>query len=618
MKEVYLAHDLHLHGRSCALAEMIDAFSDDAMRTQAVAAFQREARILAGLDEKHIPQVFDSFSEQNRHYLVMEYINGETLEQKIRSSQGRLSETEVIQIALEIVEALEYLHGLKPPIIYRDLKPSNVMVTTSGLVKLIDFGIARYFQPANTATMVGTQGYAPPEQYKGKSEPRSDVYSLGALMHQLVSGRDPTIEPPFSFPPLKQIAPKCSAMLDSLVNDALVYDVTARISTAAEFKTRLEQIDKGFRLASAETVQIASPIAQPRIGSVSTNSWSQTILSLTVLALIGGAGALIAKNLAQEHPSPDEASTERSPSPPTLASAEPSSVPTPLLDGALPKSTKLKMHSRRAIPKSAAVENRRAALSNLHSLKVPLAVTPVHRRLPAYPPTELAAATVSPKMVVNKPEPDTITSTHKRDVFEIGSTKNDVLAAQGTPTGIIDGHGYGDIWSYGLSSVDFSRTGAVKGYSNISGNLHVSATPTHSDTLTTDHFSLGSTKDQVLAVQGTPTSVIDGHGYGDIWSYGLSSVDFAADGVVKGYSNISANLHVRATGREGDTLPKDYFSLGSTKDEVLAVQGTPTSVIDGHGYGDIWSYGLSNVDFTADGVVKGYSNISDNLHIKVR
>ena len=194
MKIVYLAEDLRLASRPCALAEMVDSFTSPETQQQAVAAFQREADMLAQLSNEHIPRVFDRFSDQNHHYLVMEYIDGDHA--RGRSSTTRaasLPEGEVIDVALQILDTLEYLHNLEPPVIYRDLKPSNVMLTPYGQVKLIDFGIARTFQPLSNATMIGTQGYAPPEQYRGKVEFRSDLYALGATMHHALSGRDPAL-----------------------------------------------------------------------------------------------------------------------------------------------------------------------------------------------------------------------------------------------------------------------------------------------------------------------------------------------------------------------------------------------------------------------------------------
>ncbi|HEY6417737.1 MAG TPA: protein kinase, partial [Candidatus Binataceae bacterium] len=274
MKQVYLAEDLRLAARQCALAEMVDSFTNPDMQRQAVAAFQREADMLAQLSNEHIPRVFDRFSEQNRHYLVMEYIEGITLEDKLRATGGKLGEREVIDIALQILDTLEYLHNLEPPVIYRDLKPSNIMLTPNGKAKLIDFGIARHFQPLSNATMIGTQGYAPPEQYRGKVEYRSDLYALGATMHHAVSGRDPALEPPFSFPPLNAVAPEVTSALAALVDQALKYDVEQRPVSAEEFKRRLEAIKTGDMQAAMATGAV-SPASQTN-GGVAANQYSQS------------------------------------------------------------------------------------------------------------------------------------------------------------------------------------------------------------------------------------------------------------------------------------------------------------------------------------------------------
>lgn len=245
MKMVYLAEDLRLASRPCALAEMVDTFTSPEKQQDAVAAFQREADMLATLSNEHIPRVFDRFSEENRHYLVMEYIEGQTLEDRLRDADGKLPESEVIDIALQICDTLAYLHSLSPPVIYRDLKPSNVMLTANGQVKLIDFGIARHFLPMQNATMIGTQGYAPPEQYRGRVEFRSDLYALAATMHHAISGRDPAAEPPFSFPPLRSAAPGVNPALADLIDQALNYDVALRPQDVGEFKTRLIAIKSG-------------------------------------------------------------------------------------------------------------------------------------------------------------------------------------------------------------------------------------------------------------------------------------------------------------------------------------------------------------------------------------
>jgi len=282
MKLVYLAEDLRLASRQCALAEMVDSFTSPDMQQQAVAAFQREADMLAQLSNEHIPRVFDRFSEQNHHYLVMEYIGGNTLEETLRSHSGKLDEARVIDIALQVLDTLIYLHGLVPAVVYRDLKPSNVMLTPAGQAKLIDFGIARFFQPHSAATMIGTQGYAPPEQYRGKPETRSDIYALGATMHHALSGRDPTTEPPFSFPPLLKAAGDVDPRLAALVDSALAYDLERRIPNAAEFKRRLLEIRTG--VASDGAASGAARDVTPPVVAASASAEGQAASGPTILS----------------------------------------------------------------------------------------------------------------------------------------------------------------------------------------------------------------------------------------------------------------------------------------------------------------------------------------------
>ncbi len=268
MKLVYLAADQRLSSRPCALAEMVDTFSSPDAQQNAIASFEREADMLARLNNEHIPRVIDRFSEANHHYLVMEYIDGTTLEDEITRGGGKLAPERVIDVAIQVLETLEYLHGLTPPVIYRDLKPSNVMITRDGRVKLIDFGIARFFAPLSNATMIGTQGYAPPEQYRGKVEARSDLYALGATMHHALSGRDPATEPPFSFPPLRKVAPEISSGLAAAVDQALAYDVNRRIADAAEFRRRL--VDLRAAPPAAQPATTTPSMAQPTPNSART------------------------------------------------------------------------------------------------------------------------------------------------------------------------------------------------------------------------------------------------------------------------------------------------------------------------------------------------------------
>jgi predicted Ser/Thr protein kinase len=243
MKQVYLAEDRHLANRLCAIAEMTESFTDLDEKKAATDAFNREAEVLAHLNHDRIVRIYDRLSDGSRHYLVMEYVEGETLEDKLEAAPNKqLDQTLVIGYALEILDALAYLHGRVPPVVYRDLKPANVVVTPEGRVKLIDFGIARLFVPKKTATMIGTQGYAPPEQYEGKAEPRSDLYALAVVMLQLLTGWDPTLHPPFMFRPLRTLRPDVDPVLEALMSEALAMDASQRIGSAVDFRRRLENI----------------------------------------------------------------------------------------------------------------------------------------------------------------------------------------------------------------------------------------------------------------------------------------------------------------------------------------------------------------------------------------
>ncbi|HLH75549.1 MAG TPA: serine/threonine-protein kinase [Candidatus Binataceae bacterium] len=236
MGVVYLAHDQRLANRPCALKEMVDHFIDPQQRREASEYFAREADTLAQLRHPAIPAITDRFDHANRHYLVMEYVEGRNLEEELAVAGRPLAESLVVDIARQLCEVLAYLHGFVPPIVYRDMKPSNVMLTPKGRVMLIDFGIARLFKPASKGTMIGTLGFAPPEQYQGQVDPRSDIYSLGATLHFILTARDPEKYPPFSFPPVRSLRPTTSVNLAGAVDRALSYDAEKRPATIGEFR----------------------------------------------------------------------------------------------------------------------------------------------------------------------------------------------------------------------------------------------------------------------------------------------------------------------------------------------------------------------------------------------
>lgn len=263
MGSVYRARDLHFPNvvKLVAVKEMINTAPDPLVRQTIVQNFEREANLLATLNHASIPRIYDYFTEENRSYLVLEYIHGKDLETIISENDGFLSEEQVLTWAIELCDVLSFLHHHKPdPIIFRDMKPSNVMIDHNGDIKLVDFGIAKTFQFGQKGTMIGTEGYSPPEQYRGEATPLADMYALGATLHHALSRRDPRMEPPFSFEdrPLKKINPGVSAELDTVVTKALQYDPEDRFQSADEMKDAL--------LAAAHKTGILSKVTSTTIG----------------------------------------------------------------------------------------------------------------------------------------------------------------------------------------------------------------------------------------------------------------------------------------------------------------------------------------------------------------
>lgn len=242
---VYRAEDTQLGSRQIALKEMSQNGLSPQQQKEAATAFEQEALMLAHLQHPSLPSIFDHFEENGRWYLVMSFIQGETLEDYLSSKQdGKLPLDEVVDIGMQLCTVLGYLHHQQPPIIFRDLKPANIMRTSDGHIYLIDFGIARHFKPGQTRdTMyIGSPGYAPPEQYgKAQTTPRSDVYSLGATLHQLLTGHDPSsLSKPFDFPSLHLLAPTIPASLATFITQMLEMDEAKRPANMLLVKQALQ------------------------------------------------------------------------------------------------------------------------------------------------------------------------------------------------------------------------------------------------------------------------------------------------------------------------------------------------------------------------------------------
>ena len=240
---VYEAADERFRGqRVVAIKEMSDAHLSASEKTQALEDFRQEAHLLVQLHHQHLPTVSDFFEEGGKAYLVMEFIQGQTLEKAQDDAGGPLDQSKVMGYALQLCEVLSYLHTRPQPIIFRDLKPSNIMVTPDDEIKLIDFGIARVFKSTarKDTTSLGSGGYAPLEQYgRGQSDARSDIYALGATLYDLLAETPPVDAParrvnPLLFKTPRQINPVISPITEQIILKAMQEDPKDRFQTALE------------------------------------------------------------------------------------------------------------------------------------------------------------------------------------------------------------------------------------------------------------------------------------------------------------------------------------------------------------------------------------------------
>ncbi|HTK05831.1 MAG TPA: serine/threonine-protein kinase [Ktedonobacteraceae bacterium] len=268
MGAVYRAIDTRFN-RPCAVKEMLDEFQQESERAQAVEWFSREATLLLDLNHPCIPRVRDFFVEQGRHYLVMDFIEGWTLAQLLEKEGNvvgvngahGIPEVRARSWAQQVCSVLTYLHRQTPPIIFRDLKPANIMVTDRDEIKLIDFGIARTFQSQRQSTIILTIGYAPPEQLHGMPEPRSDLYALGATLHRVLTHHDAASNKPsiFSFPPLRTLRPDLSPAFEQVVMRALEPIIDRRWPGAQEMERAL------LNLPPVTVVPPVAPVGSPLV-----------------------------------------------------------------------------------------------------------------------------------------------------------------------------------------------------------------------------------------------------------------------------------------------------------------------------------------------------------------
>jgi serine/threonine-protein kinase len=292
---IYLAEDLRLEGRLCAIKEVeYDRALPEDMLQEAREQFQREATVLARLDHPNLPKVSDFFFIEDRDYLVMDFVPGKDLRQLMMDAQQQdtfLTEDEVLDWASQLADALKYLHTQDPAILHRDIKPSNLKLTPNGLVKLVDFGLVKMLAPGEVTITVlqgqGTALYTPLEQYGGDvghTDARSDVYAFGATLYHLLTNQAPVnvrdrFLNPGSLTPVRQINPNVSIRTERAIHWAMQLHP----------EDRPQDVDAFLRALFTEDAPITKPFRSSRL--------MPRILHKTEMVLLILAGSLVAISL---------------------------------------------------------------------------------------------------------------------------------------------------------------------------------------------------------------------------------------------------------------------------------------------------------------------------------
>lgn len=253
MSSVWLAEDTTL-GKRWAVKEIAKK------KIENVAAFHRETELLKKLDHPALPRLVDIWEEREAYFLVMDYVEGKSLWELVRN-EGVVEQRQVAVWGAVVCDVLTYLHERTPPVIFRDMKPSNLMLTSKKEIKLIDFGIAREFKPEKSedTTCLGTRGYASPEQWSGRqTDARSDIYSLGVTMYFLLTGKEPS-KPPYEIQPIRKVNKRLSDGLERIILKCCETNPERRYCDCQELKRDLQNykaIEKKGRIIQKAKVGV--------------------------------------------------------------------------------------------------------------------------------------------------------------------------------------------------------------------------------------------------------------------------------------------------------------------------------------------------------------------------
>jgi serine/threonine protein kinase len=293
---VYKVSDRFQGGMQLAAKELqAGALSPEKLR-EAFTQFRTEARILMRLTHQNLPKVYDYFSIGDRHYIIMEYVRGKTLEEILLARRGKpVGEQLALSWALQICKTMHFLTVQKPrPIVFRDLKPSNIMIDRQGRVKLIDFGIARFFKEdkREDTYIYGTPGYAAPEQYgTGQTDVRSDIFSLGATLHHCVTGKNPS-ENPLDFSDPRRLNPGISRETSAIIRKALEQNMDKRFQNALEMKQAIQKVmyNSAMKVKGGRSIILARPGKVIRLPWWKKTSWVS--VPVTAFGCSGTTGTL--------------------------------------------------------------------------------------------------------------------------------------------------------------------------------------------------------------------------------------------------------------------------------------------------------------------------------------
>jgi|GEM_PF-682334 len=349
MGAVYLAEDQRLVGRRCAIKEnRPDPGATVEVQNRSREQFLAEANILARLDHPNLPKVSDYFIENAREYLVMDYVEGEDLQSQLVRTRQPLPEEDVLRWADQVLDALTYLHNQQPQkIIHRDIKPANLRVNLQGWVKLVDFGLVKLLDTDSPETKaelrgLGTPAYAPLEQFAGSqahTDPRSDVYSLGATLYHLLTNLSPPdvhqrLLDPQVLLPLRELNPQLSTRTEEVILYAMQIHPDNRYQSAEEMRQAL----------NGSVVSVARDGVAKR-SATSIPIWLFALVGFVFVVLIlGTAFFLLFRNQAENEPLPQQSAAiieEQSTAPPTEIAIQalgdaPTEAPTPVLQPTTP------------------------------------------------------------------------------------------------------------------------------------------------------------------------------------------------------------------------------------------------------------------------------------------